>query len=127
MAKQSGPNMDGTEVIPEVDLEVGMNFDQWSRDRAGFRTSMAMVTGGVSAMFGDHAGPEVGENYPGGMGEDRHEPTYATSNPVYGIPNPPGSMGPEGAVEPGKFGGKGATQFGKTTLRAPQNYRTFSK
>lgn len=129
MAKQSGPNLAGTDTIPVRDLEVGINFDQWARDRAGFRTSVEMVTGGVSAMFGEHSGPEVGENYGGGLAEDRHEVTFRTDNDAAGasLPAPPGRMGLEGAVSPGSDGKKSSTGFGKSTLRAPQNYRIFEK
>ena len=126
MAKKSGPDMAGTETTPMADLELGMNFDQWVRDRAGFRTSVAMVTGGVSAMFGEYAGPEVGANYQGGMGEDRTEPTYSMDRNRGGVPNPPGRMGPSGSASPGQYGEKSTTGFGKSTLRAPQNYRLFS-
>lgn len=127
MAKASGPNLDGTKTTPMVDLEVGMNFDQWVRDRAGFRTSPEMVTGGVSAMFGEFAGPEVGENYQGGLGEDRMEPTYVSGNAMDHIADPPGRMGPEGRVAPGEFQKRSTSGFGKSTLRAPQNYRLFGK
>jgi hypothetical protein len=102
-----------------------MNFDQWTRDRAGFRTSVEMVTGGKSAMFGDFAGPEVGANYQGGMGEERTEPTYVSSNAMHEIGEAPGSMAASGRVTPGQFQKKETTGFGKSTLRAPQNYRLF--
>jgi hypothetical protein len=39
----------------------------------------------------------------------------------------PGTMGPEGAVKAGQFGTKASSFSGKSTLRAPQNYRLFSK
>lgn len=121
MAKSGSSSMfAGTDALPDVNLEIGMNFDMWKRDRTGFRTSVQMVTGGQGAAFGDYAGSEVGENYPGAMGEDRaSNVTYVSSNAMENVPEKPGSMakGGDSAVnEPGTTG------RGKSTLRAPQNY-----
>lgn len=121
-AKATAPSQDGTQTTPEVDLELGMNFDQWYRDRSGFRTSPEMVTGGKSCMFGEYAGPEVGENYQDGLSEERMEPTYVSQNAMHHVANPPGRMG-AGHGDPGS-NKKGTTGYGKSTLRAPQNYRT---
>lgn len=117
---------DGTDAVPDPNLEIGMNFDQWNRDRAGFGTSTRMTTGGVTAAFGSFAGPEVGENYQEPLGEDRTPMvTYPNHNAM--ASEAPGSMGSEGSVTPGSYGSKGTTMSGKETLRAPQNYRLFSR
>lgn len=123
MAKKSGPNTAGPDVLPEFNPEPGMNFDQWSRDRAGFRTNEEMVTGGMSAMMGEFSSCEVGENYPDGMSEERSAITWPGANPMHTVTNPPGRLGASGSVSPGSYGKKGDTGFGKSTLRAPQNYR----
>jgi hypothetical protein len=99
---------DGTKSTADPNLELGMNFEQWDRDRRGFRTSIEMVTGGVGAEFGAFAGPEVGQNYQDGLGEVRNEPTYVSSNAMHHVSNPPGG----GA-------GKGASAF---STSSPQVY-----
>lgn len=99
---------DGTKYVPDPDLEVGMNFETWDRDRRGFRTSVEMVTGGVGALFGAHAGPEVGQNYQDGLAEERHDATYVSSNAMHNISNPPG-------------GGKGTSAV-TFSARNPQVY-----
>lgn len=93
-----------------VNLEPGMDFEQWDKDRRGFQldTIDHAMGKGVPALFGGGGGVEVGENYPGGLGEDRHEPSYVSSNPIFGIPSPPGM-------------GKG-TSSGKISASAPQVY-----
>ena len=128
MAKElkSGMEFDGTTAIPDPNLEIGMDFDLWAKDRAGFRTSVKMVTGGVSAEFGSFAGPEVGEQFQGADGEERTDTCYVSSNAMDIIDGDTvGSMGREGAVMAGEFGNKSTTMTGKSTLRAPQNYRLF--
>jgi hypothetical protein len=118
--------MDGTQDTTDPNLEIGMNFEQWNHDRAGFGTSVEMTTGGRSAAFGSFAGPEVGGNYQEPLGEDRTmNVTYPRSNAM--AVEAPGSMASEGRVSAGNFGSPKKTQFGKETLAAPQNYRLFSK
>ena len=126
-AKPSGADFDGAEIIPEVNLEPGMNFDLWARDRAGFRTSMRMVTGGITCHLGDYSGIEVGPMYQSGMAEERVDITYVQSNPVFHFPDPTGRIPLQGPTNPGEFQKESATQFGKNTLRAPQNYREYHK
>lgn len=115
-------------TIPDFNPEIGMDFDLWSKDRGGFRLKRgAEQAAGVAEIvrFGTFSGCEVGEQYQGAMGEDRTETTYTAGMPVVDG-DTPGSMGPEGAVKAGEFGSKGSSFSGKSTLRAPQNYRLFS-
>ena len=74
-----------------INLTPGMDFPQWDADRRGFRTTVEHTTGGVGAMFGDCAGPEVGGNYQhDGMAEERSPVTYPSGNPMQGVVNAPG-------------------------------------
>ena len=120
----NGAQYDGTTEIPDPNLEIGMDFDLWNKDRGGFHTTVDMVTGGRSAAFGSFAGPEVGDNYQGALGEDRQEPTYVSSNAMKVEPGV-GAMGPSGPARAGEFGAPRTTMSGKRSLAAPQNYRTF--
>jgi hypothetical protein len=132
MAKDGkyGIEFDGTEVLPESNLEVGMDFDLWNHDRGGFRTTRRMVTGGMATDFGCYAGPEVGGQYNGAMGEDRAEVTFidAGDNAMHTPTEHPGALPLDRSPNPGGFGSPRPSQFAsKKTLAGPQNYRLYSK
>jgi hypothetical protein len=121
-----GAAYDGTTELPEANLEIGMDFDLWNRDRGGFHTTPEMLTGGRSAAFGAFSGVEVGDNYQDAMGEDRTEKSYVRDNAMK-LSEGPGSMGPSGPAKPGAFGMERSSMTGKRTLGAPQVYRTYTK
>ena len=100
--------MDGTQMIPDPELEIGMNPKVWFRDRAGFGTSSDMTEGGRTAAFGSFAGAEVGENYQEPMGEDRAPVSYVRSNAMK-LMDGPGEMSAGG-------------RDGMISAAAPQNY-----
>jgi hypothetical protein len=117
-----GRGVDGPNTLPDPNLEIGMNFPLWKRDRAGFGTSDDMVTGGKTAAFGSLAGSEVGENYQEPMGEDRAPVTYVRSSAMK-LMDHPGEMASGGADS---AMGSMTTGQGKTVPVAPQNYTTIS-
>lgn len=127
-SKRVGPGFDGTDFVPDVNLEPGIEFDLWARDRSGFRVKQEMLEGGIVVDWGCYAGPEVGSQYSEVLGEGRVEVGYNTSPALNQIPDGPGQLGKEGVVTPGMGGGKkGSSMTGKPLLRAPQNYRLLEK
>jgi hypothetical protein len=74
---------DGTEYLPKYNWEIGMNDELQNADRAGWQTSVEMLTGGKPMEWDDLGGLEVGptsyEHDP--MGEDRTMMTFSSGEP----------------------------------------------
>ncbi len=110
---------DGTQYIVHYDWEPGMNDDVMMSDRAGFTTSVEMLTTGRPEDWGVFGGPEVGNQYDlDPMGEERGMTTFSRENPQ--AKGMIGMMATEGGGMDG--GVKATTVGGKSTDLAPQTY-----
>lgn len=90
-------------------LEPGMDAPQLDKDRAGYRTTTTMVTGGEEEDVGECAGPEVGNPYSNDpMGEDREMITWTESDTT------------GGHVDGGKPLPTDTTKQGGTMAKVPQ-------
>lgn len=114
---------DGTQYLPKYNWEMGMNDDLCYEDRAGWETSMEMLTGGVAHEMFDYGSLEVGGQYElDPMGEERSHTTFSQGDPR--------AMGHIGmaAMEGGAGMQDGAdymtTTGGKRVAMAPQNYNS---
>lgn len=109
----------GVEYLPKYNLEPGMNDDLAYEDRAGFCTSIEMLTTGSPQDWNDFSGPEVGNPYDmDPMGEERTMMTFGADSKALG------HIG-EAATEAGghqEGAGAATTTGGKSTHLAPQNY-----
>lgn len=73
---------DGTDYLEHYNWEPGMNDDLAYADRAGWQTSVAMLTGGCSEEYDLFGGPEVGNQYDlDPMGEERGMTTFSRDTP----------------------------------------------
>lgn len=73
---------DGTEYLPRYNWGLGMNDDLAYADRAGWQTSVAMLTGGQPMDWDDLGALEVGNQYDlDPMGEDRGMTTFSDDVP----------------------------------------------
>lgn len=72
---------DGTMYLPKYNWDAGMNDDLAYADRAGYNTSVEMVTSGSPHDWGDFGTLEVGPPYEmDPMGEDRSMMTFPAEN-----------------------------------------------
>lgn len=72
----------GVDYLPDYNWEIGMNDDLAYADRAGWETSVEMITGGSPHDWDMFGGLEVGGNYElDPMGEDRHMATFSQGDP----------------------------------------------
>src|SRR5260370_31535168 len=79
----------GTSYLPKYNWEMGMNDDLAYEDRAGWQTSVAMLTGGVPMDWDDLGALEVGNQYDHDpMGEERSMATFSE-----GVPRAMGKIG----------------------------------
>jgi len=110
----------GTDYLPTYNLEPGMNDELAYSDRAGWTTSVEMLTGGATMNWDELGGPEVGNQYDlDVMGEDRSMTTFSS-----GIPMAKGRIGEMSAAgAPGMQPTVSTTPGGKKVdLSAPQTY-----
>ncbi len=110
----------GTEYLPAYNWEPGMNDDVMLSDRAGYTTSVEMLTGGAPHEWDMFGGPEVGNQYDlDPMGEERGMTTFSMDDPKAN--GHIGMMAAEGGAS--RDGGSPAmTVGGKSTDLAPQTY-----
>ena len=72
----------GVDYLPHYNWEIGMNDDLAYSDRAGWTTSVEMVTTGVPMEWFAFGGLEVGNQYDlDAMGETRKKTTFADNDP----------------------------------------------
>lgn len=114
---------DGTEYLPDYNMEPGMNDDLAYADRAGWQTSVAMLTGGQPMDWDQLGSLEVAPSAYAmdPMGEDREMLTFG------GMPKAKGHIG---EMASGSAGGMQPTQRtlgGKSVdLGAPQTYNNIA-
>jgi hypothetical protein len=113
----------GTDYLPTYNWEPGMNDEVAYADRAGYNTSVTMLTEGVAADWGDFGSLEVAPtNYEmDPMGEDRTMMTFPAGKAMGHV----GMMATEGS------GGMQPTQRtvggGKSVdISSPQNYNSIA-
>lgn len=74
---------DGTDYLPDYNWEIGMNDDLAYSDRAGWTTSVEMVTTGKPMAMFALGGLEVGNQYDlDPMGEEREMTTFSPDDPA---------------------------------------------
>jgi hypothetical protein len=108
----------GTDYLPRYNWEPGMNDDVAYADRAGYNTSVTMLTEGVAADWGDFGSLEVAPtNYEmDPMGEDRTMMTFPAGKAMGHV----GMMATEGS---GGMQPTQSTSGGKRVdISSPQNY-----
>ena len=110
---------DGTEYLPKYNWETGMNDDLAYADRAGWQTSVAMLTGGQPMDWDDLGALEVGNQYDHDpMGEDRSMATFSE-----GVPRAKGMIGMMATESGGGMQETQRTVGGKSVnLETPQTY-----
>ena len=116
----------GASVLPKYNWDLGVNEEMMERDRGGFTTDVAMLTGGVAHEWDAFGGLEVGNQYDmDPMGEERTETTFNSGE--YG----PQALGSIGGASEGAAGSQPGPvvklQGGKSMNTAPQNYTMYSK
>ena len=115
---------DGTEYLPHFNPEMGMNDDLAYADRAGWNTSVEMLTGGSPHDWTDFSSIEVGNPYDlDAMGEDRSDISYMDSMAKGHI----GGASMESGAGMQENAGAAMTTGGKSTHLAPQNYNSVGK
>ena len=119
---------DGTEYLPEYNWTPGMNDDLAYADRAGWETSVAMLTGGVPQDWDMFGGPEVGNQYDlDPMSEARTMTTFSESDPKaldhIGMAAAEGATGMQENAAYVTLTGPG----GKKSATAPQNYTNVGR
>lgn len=73
----------GVDYLERYDWEIGMNDDLAYSDRAGWTTSVEMVTTGSAQEWSAFGGLEVGNNYDlDAMGETRKKATFSDAEPT---------------------------------------------
>jgi len=109
---------DGTEYLHKYNWETGMNDDLAYSDRAGWQTSVAMLTGGQPMDWDELGALEVGNQYDlDPMGEDRGKTTFSDS-----VPSAKGMIGMM-ATESSGMQATDRTVGGKNVnLETPQTY-----
>lgn len=113
----------GADYLDAYNWEPGMNDDLAYADRAGYQTSVEMLTTGRPEDWSMFGGPEVGNQYDlDPMGEERSMTTFSHGDPsAHGHI---GVAGAEGAVSPQSTE---TTTGGKRVASAPQNYSRGNK
>lgn len=113
---------DGTEYLPKYNWETGMNDDLAYSDRAGYQTSIAMLTGGQPMDWDDLGALEVGNQYDlDQMGETRGMTTFSDS-----VPRATGAQGMLGMEASASQQSTDRTVGGKSVnLSTPQTYNTI--
>ena len=116
----------GKDYLPTYNWSVGMNDDVAYQDRAGWQTSVEMLTGGSPAEWDAYGGLEVGNQYDmDPMGEERDMTTFND-----------GAMGPQAHGHIGIMAGEGFTPMQPTQrtvggknvdLMAPQTYNDIGR
>jgi len=111
----------GTEYLPKYNWSPGMNDELQYSDRAGYTTSMEMLTGGVPEDWDMFSGPEVGNQYDlDPMSEERSMTTFSQTDPMakgmIGMMATEGAPMQEGETRLEGPGGK------KVNLSSPQTY-----
>lgn len=120
---------DGTEYLPKYTWTEGMNDDLAYSDRAGWTTSMEMLTGGVAHDWTDFGSLEVGNQYDlDAMGEERSMTTFAEGDgPMakshIGMMSMEDGAGMQDNANYSTLSGPG----GKKVAMAPQNYNNVGK
>ncbi len=114
---------DGTEYLPKYNHEPGMNDEVAHSDRAGWQTSVAMLTGGVTMDFGDLGSLEVGGAYDlDPMGEERTMTTFSESDP-----RALGLIGQARTESAGMQGTQTTVGGKRVNLSSPQTYNTVDQ
>lgn len=112
---------DGTDYLPKYNHELGMNDELQYADRAGWQTSVEMVTGGKPMDWDDLGSLEVApDSYElDPMGENREMMTFST-----GVPRATGKIGMMGmeASAPMQDGASMTSGGKKVNLSNPQTY-----
>jgi len=72
----------GVDYLPDYNWEIGMNDDLAYSDRAGWTTSVEMLTTGSAHEWDMFGGLEVGNQYDlDAMGEERQHTTFSQGDP----------------------------------------------
>ena len=113
----------GTDYLPGYNWEIGMNDDLAYSDRAGWTTSVEMLTTGSPRDWDMFGGLEVGNNYDlDPMGEERHLATFSPSDPkAMGMIGKAGMEGGAGMQDNASYV---TTTGGKKMAEGPQNYNS---
>ena len=114
---------DGTQYLAPFNWEIGMNDDLAYSDRAGWTTSVEMVTTGVPVDMFTLGGLEVGNNYDlDPMGEDRSMTTFNQNDPM--AKGMIGMQGREVGAGMQDNASYVTTTGGKKMAEGPQNYNS---
>jgi hypothetical protein len=111
----------GTDYLPSYNWEIGMNDDLAYADRAGWETSVEMLTGGSAHDWDVFGGLEVGNQYDlDPMGEERAMTTFSKDDPK--AKGHIGAAAAEGGAGMQDNANYVTTTGGKKMATGPQNY-----
>lgn len=116
--------LDGTSYLPKYNWSTGMNDELAYSDRAGWQTSIAMLTGGQPMDWDELGALEVGNQYDlDPMGEERGKTTFSDD-----VPRAMGHIGMMTTESGGGMQETDVTVGGKrVNLSTPQTYNKIDQ